>query len=125
MVSSRKSSCVIYEYNPDKHQRRSIRLRGYDYTQEGIYFITIYVNKHINLLGHVVYNEMILSDAGRMVESTWDLLPERFPNISVDNYVVMPNHFHGLIFIVGAPLVGAQDALVDDFSTRAGTRPAL
>ncbi len=99
-------------------QRKSIRLKGYDYSQAGLYFITICIQNRVCLLGQVCAGiapsdspEMILNDAGKMVEAEWLNLKARFPNIELHEYVVMPNHFHGILEIVppvGATLVVAQ-----------------
>lgn len=96
-------------YNPNIHHRRSIRLKGYDYSKAGLYFITICVQHRAYLFGHIANGEMILNDAGRMVENEWLNLKTRFPNIELHEYVVMPNHFHGILEIVGATLVVAQN----------------
>jgi hypothetical protein len=61
-------------------QRKSIRLKGYDYSQAGFYFITIVTQNRINLFGKIENGEMILNDAGKMVENQWLKLPERFNN---------------------------------------------
>ena len=58
-------------YNPDKHHRRSIRLCGYDYAQEGLYFVTVCCQDRACLFGKIVDGEMILNAAGRMVEKCW------------------------------------------------------
>ena len=100
-------------YNPKIHHRRSIRLKGYDYAQAGLYFITICCQRRGNPLwlpfGDIVNGEMQLNDAGRMVENEWLKLPERFKNVELHEYVVMPNHFHAILEIVGATLVVAQN----------------
>ena len=101
------------KYNPNIHHRKSIRLKGYDYSQAGLYFITICVNRRGNPLwlpfGNIKNGEMMLNDAGRMVENEWWKLPQRFSNIELHEYVVMSNHFHAIIEIVGATLVVAQN----------------
>lgn len=104
-------------YDSERHHRRSIRLKGYDYTQAGAYFITICIQNHQCLFGTIVDSKMQLNDEGRMVQALWEQLPQRFP-IELDAYVVMPNHFHAIVIIVGR--VGAS--LVDAHN-RAGTRP--
>ena len=101
-------------YDPDQHHRRSIRLKGYDDTQPGVYFVTIVIQGRECLLGTIVDGHVCLNDAGRTVQALGGQLPQRFPALDLDAYVVMPNHFHGII--VGASLVGAPN--------RAGTRPA-
>lgn len=107
------------------------RLRGYDYAQPGAYFVTICTQHRECLFGDVIEGEMVLNDAGRMVQITWEQIPQWFPTIELDASIVMPNHFHAIVVIVGAPLVGAP--LVDarpvgahpvDAQDRAGTRPA-
>ena len=116
------------KYNPEKSgnhksypNRKSIRLKGYDYSQAGLYFITICVQNRECLFGKIgvgvslVDNqnhnapEMILNDAGKMIETEWLNLKNRFPNIELHEYVVMPNHFHGILEIVGATLAVAQN----------------
>ncbi len=101
------------KYDPAKHHRRSIRLKGYDYAQAGAYFITMCTQDRACLFGDVVDGNMRLNDAGRMVVAEWAMLPERFPNVVLDAFVVMPNHVHGIIITttsVGAGLVPALDA---------------
>ena len=91
-----------------RYNRRSIRLKGYDYSQAGLYFITICCKNQEHFFGCISQQQMYLNDAGKMVESEWTQLPIRFPNIALHEYVVMPNHFHAIIEIVGATLVVAQ-----------------
>ena len=88
------------KYNPKIHKRRSIRLKGYDYTQAGLYFITICCQDRVCRFGQVVKGEMVLNEIGKMVESEWLQLPERFKNIALHEYIVMPNHFHSILEIV-------------------------
>lgn len=99
--------------DPHKHHRRSIRLQGYDYTQAGAYFVTICTQDRACLFGEVVDGEMRLNDAGQMVQAEWNALPDRFPSVGRDAFVVMPNHVHGIIVItndiVGAGLVPAPN----------------
>lgn len=101
-------------FNHNIHHRRSIRLKGYDYSQAGLYFITICCNRKGNPLwlplwlpfGKIENKEMILNDAGKMIETEWVALITRFQNIELHEYIVMPNHFHGILQIVGGT-VGA------------------
>ena len=87
---------------PNKRHRKSIRLKGYDYSQPGYYFITICVQNRLCLFGHIKNGEMILNDAGRMIEKWYAELENKFPGIKCHNMVVMPNHFHCVVQIVGA-----------------------
>jgi REP element-mobilizing transposase RayT len=87
------------KHNPHIHRQRSIRLKGYDYSQNGAYFITMCVQNREYLFGYIQNGEMKLNDAGRIIQAEWEKLPQRFFNIVLDTFVVMPNHFHGIIFI--------------------------
>jgi len=90
------------KYNPDIHHHRSIRLKGYDYSQAGAYFITICTQNRLCLLGKIDNGKMILNDAGKMVETVWNDIPRYYRGFCVHENIVMPNHFHGIIEIVGA-----------------------
>ncbi len=122
-------------FDPALHHRRSIRLRGYDYSGPGAYCLTICTRGKRHLVGEIVEGEMQLNPAGKMVEHHWSILTRQFGSIRLDEFVVMPNHLHGIIVVVGAPLVGARDACVGAAlvaaqpgavpnAKRAGTRPA-
>jgi len=142
-------------YNPNIHHRRSIRLKGYDYSKAGMYFITICCQNRICRFGKIVkiptnnnsFDEMVgaplvgaqiidgrpqgspqpspqpsprptittsdiqvmqLNEAGKMVDEQWLTMVTRFPNIELHEYKIMPNHFHCILEIVGAPLVGTH-----------------
>src|SRR6266540_3617173 len=88
------------EYDPGKHHRRSIRLPEYDYTQAGAYFVTIVVWQREYLFGDIVDGEMKLNKFGLVAKQQWDKLPQRFPNIELDAFMIMPNHVHGIIVIL-------------------------
>ncbi len=81
--------------------RRSVRLRGYDYSQAGAYFITICAQNRHCLFGRITEGAMVLNDAGGAVADCWFQIPDHFPNVELDEWVVMPNHIHGIV-IVGA-----------------------
>lgn len=80
-------------------RRRSIRLKEYDYSQSGAYFVTIIVKDRACLFGDIIDGEMKLNEFGRVVQIVWKALPERFSQVELDSFVVMPNHIHGVIFI--------------------------
>lgn len=82
--------------------RRSIRLKGYDYSQEGLYFITICTDEHVCYFGEIENQEMRLNDNGIFAKQCWEAIPAHFPNVVLHEYVVMPNHVHGILEIVGA-----------------------
>jgi REP element-mobilizing transposase RayT len=85
------------KYDPQKHHRRSIRLRQYDYSWPGAYFVTICVREKECVLGEIIDGEMRLSEWGRIVHEFWDAIPDHFPNVSIDGHVTMPNHGHAII----------------------------
>ncbi len=84
-------------YDPDIHNRRSIRLDHYDYSQEGYYFITLCVQDRACLFGEISEDKMALNPAGKMIHKNWNELPKRFLNLKMDECVVMPNHLHGIV----------------------------
>ncbi len=81
-----------------------MRLKGYNYSSDGAYFVTICARNRECLFGDVMDGEIRLNDAGHMVERWWNELGRKFPNVVTDVLVVMPNHIHGIIVIVGADL---------------------
>lgn len=89
-------------YNPQKYHRRSIRLQGYDYSQEGLYFITLCCQDRAHLFGKIVDGAMIFNDAGLQAQKCWQDIPNHFPNAVLHEYIIMPNHIHGIIEFVGA-----------------------
>lgn len=89
----------MHYYDPKIHHRRSLRLKGFDYSRRGLYFVTNCCQNFDYLFGDVINGEMIPNEAGLMVEKIWLALPERFPNIRMHGYVVMPNHFHAILEI--------------------------
>ncbi len=99
-------------YNPDKHHRRSIRLKGYDYSKAGLYFITICCQDRSCRFGHVDNDEMVLNEFGHIAYNEWCNLPKRFANFDLDVFQIMPNHMHGIIALndtVGAGFTPAQN----------------
>ena len=99
-------------YNPNIHHRRSIRLKGYDYSQAGAYFITICCEGRECRFGKIENDEMILNEFGNIAFNEWTKLPERFTNFELDVFQIMPNHIHGIIVLndlVGAGVTPAQN----------------
>ena len=94
------------KYDPAIHHRRSIRLQGYDYSQAGAYFVTICTQNRECLFGEIVDGEMRLNDVGKMIQAVWDEIPANYPGIDIDAFIVMPNHIHGIVVIVGAAPCG-------------------
>jgi putative transposase len=85
--------------NPQNHNRISLRLPGWDYSQSGAYFITTVTRGRENLFGDIKDGQMHLNEAGQVVWAVWNSLPERYPHITTGMASVMPNHFHGIIEI--------------------------
>lgn len=81
------------------HRRRSIRLKDYDYAQNGAYFVTLCAHERRHLFGEVVNGDVALNEWGRIVQSCWDEIPAHYPMVELDAFVVMPNHVHGVIVI--------------------------
>lgn len=94
------------KYDPNIHRRRSIRIPGYDYSQDGWYFVTICTQNRKYMFGEIVNDQMRLNNAGFMLKAWWQKVTNKFPSVQTDEYVVMPNHFHGIINIVGLTLRG-------------------
>jgi REP element-mobilizing transposase RayT len=93
-------------YDTSKHHRRNIRLRGYDHSQLGAYFITICTRDRMGIFGEIVNGVMHLNEAGHIVAWTWRDLPNHVPNVILDAFVVMPNRVHGTIIITSRPRGG-------------------
>jgi REP element-mobilizing transposase RayT len=105
-------------YNPEIHHRRSIRLKGYDYSQNSAYFVTICAQNRECLFGHIENGEMRLGEYGEIVKNCWDDLPNHYANVELGNFVVMPNHLHCIIILQTAANVG------DAANVGAGLKPA-
>ena len=86
-------------YDPDKHHRRSLRLPVYDYAQVGAYFVTLCTAGRTCLLNQIDAGTLDLSTYGHIVERCWCALPQHFPNVSLDAFVVMPNHLHRILIL--------------------------
>ena len=81
------------------HHRKSIRLKDYDYSQAGAYFITICTHERQALFGQIVDGQMQLNSLGEIVQATWSALIEHYADIHLGAFVIMPNHVHGIIEI--------------------------
>ncbi|TAK05052.1 hypothetical protein EPO33_03595 [Patescibacteria group bacterium] len=100
-------------FNPDAHRRRSIRLPGFDYASPGAYYVTIVTRARECLFGDVVDGVMMENDVGRMIWKWVRELPRKFRTVTIDSCVVMPNHIHVVIWIVGADLCVCPDQSID------------
>ena len=96
---------LISNKNTQYPARKNPRLSGYDYSNAGYYFVTICTHKRECFFGKIIDDAMCLNDAGRMIMSAWTDLPQRFDQVDLDSFIVMPNHLHGIIVLdKGIPL---------------------
>lgn len=89
-------------YDPQKHHRRSIRLKGYDYSQSGVYFVTVVSRNRELIFGEIVNDAMRLNQYGQYVAEWWTDIPRHFAHVDIDEFIIMPNHIHGIILIADA-----------------------
>lgn len=87
------------KYNPDIHHRKSIRLKKYDYSKNGMYFITICTEGNLCILGKIQDGIMHLNNAGEIVKNIWEEVVKNDENISSHIFVIMPNHFHAIVTV--------------------------
>jgi putative transposase len=95
-------------YDPRKHHRHSIRLRGYDYAQEGAYFVTFCTHERECVLGVIKDGAMMLSSEGEIATACWLEIPRHFPNVLLDEFVIMPEHMHGILILKDCASMGVQ-----------------
>jgi putative transposase len=95
-------------YDPNKHHRRSIRLRGHDYSSSGIYFITICTHHREQIFGAIADGAMQLNEFGQIVANHWQWLAIQYPYVELDEWVVMPNHLHGILVLTDTPRRGGS-----------------
>lgn len=122
------------KFDPQIHHRRSIRLKGYDYSQAGAYFVTIVAWHREMLFGEIVDGEMILNRNGKIVQEAWFDLKNHYRHVILGAFIIMPNHAHGIIVLVdddrrgGSSMIGGtispDEFHVGDVSLLEGkTRP--
>lgn len=110
-------------YDPEKHNRRSMRLKGYDYSQPGFYYVTICTQDRVERFGDVQNGKMIVNEAGEMVHAAWNRIPERYEHVVMDEYQIMPNHMHGILQIIFLENGGRQ--IIDPGNVGTGLVPVL
>lgn len=96
--------------NSNGHNRHSIRLKDYDYTQSGYYFITICTQGRVQRFGEIINGHVQLNAAGKMLQSVWNSLPCHYP-VGIDEFVIMPNHIHGIIVLKSSINFSISDAV--------------
>jgi REP element-mobilizing transposase RayT len=103
------------KFDPKVHHRRSVRLKGYDYSQAGAYFVTIVAWQREMLFGEIVDGDLVLNELGEIVREEWERTAFVRPNVELGEYIIMPNHVHGILVFVddmaGATRVGASRRL--------------
>ncbi len=92
----------MYKFK-NKYRISSVRLATWDYSNSGLYFITIYTQNRINFLGEI-NEEMYLNEIGKIAEQFWADIPNHFQNVELGEFIIMPNHVHGIIIINESPV---------------------
>lgn len=87
------------KYNSNIHHRRSVRLKEYDYSKLGGYFVTVVTYNKEYLFGNIINGNVILNDPGQMIQEIWNDLPKYYHEVEIDSFIIMPNHVHGVIFL--------------------------
>ncbi|MBD2070383.1 transposase [Leptolyngbya sp. FACHB-671] len=107
------------KYNLDRHHRQSIRLKGYDYSLTGAYFITLCTHQRECLFGEIVDGEMRLNELGQVVADVYLWLATQYSYVHLDAWIVMPNHLHGILVLTGDPRRGvSRNAPTEDATKR-------
>lgn len=86
-------------YNPEIHHRHSIRLKGYDYSSQGAYFVTLCCENRQHRFGEISESKIELTPCGQIATEWMENLPTKFPTIEIDEYIIMPDHIHAIISI--------------------------
>ena len=94
-----KKTKMSNQYNPKIHHRESMRLKDYDYAQDGYYFVTICAENKIEYFGKIIDGKIVLNEIGKIVNQCWLEIPKHFPDVLLDEHIIMPNHIHGVIAI--------------------------
>ena len=89
----------MVKFDLQKHHRRSIRLKGFDYTSAGAYFVTLVAYQRNTLFGEILNGQIQLSNFGKVADECWRDIPDHFSNVELGTYVVMPNHLHGILVV--------------------------
>jgi len=105
-------------YDPNIHKRRSIRLKGYDYSQCGLYFITVCAQNRECLFGEIVNGNMFKNPCGEMIVKWVNEIGNKFEDVRIQSFIVMPNHFHAIIDTVGADLCVCPDRPQGEHATQ-------
>jgi putative transposase len=96
----------------DKYRIESSRLRGFDYSTPGAYFVTICTKNHVCVFGEIAGGKMILNETGKTASKYWHEISDHFPSVALDAFVVMPDHVHGIIRIMDDPHIRAVFTII-------------
>ena len=110
MARGMKQKTNIEDKFKAKYRVQSARLKNWDYTSNGYYYVTICTYERIEYFGKIKNGVVMLSDIGKIADTCWLSIPEYFPFASLDGYVIMPNHIHGIIAIDNGTFRG-RDAI--------------
>jgi len=114
----------MIKFDSQKHHLRSIRLKGFDYSQVGVYFVTVVAWQRECLFGEIINRDTILNRYGEIVQKWWGEIPVHFVNVKTSAFVIMPNHVHGIILINGCRgTVPVSDDKIDPPITGGETLP--
>ena len=113
---------LMVDGNPNWPQRRALRLRHHDYRDPGAYFVTICTHQRKCIFGSIPDTIFEPSSLGTIVANCWARLPDHYPNLSLDSFVIMPNHVHGLIFLTETPPRHPLSEIIRGFKTFSAKR---
>ena len=102
-------------FNPFIHHRKSIRLKDYDYSMSGLYFITICCNDRMCIFGEIINGDITLNNLGNSAKECWLEIPDHFPNAILHEFIIMPNHVHGIIELINLDSVKSETSHVNKF----------
>ena len=102
-------------YKPNQPTRQPLRLRGYNYGQAGVYFVTICTQERLCHFGDTEDGVITLSPTGQIVQDVWDSLPSRFYDVATDAFVIMPNHVHGTLILGADSILGPKTTVGAQF----------
>jgi len=114
----------VMKQHPVRPQRRSIRLKNYNYSQGGSYFVTVCINGHRCILGSINNGVPQFTSFGEIVQEFWLAIPLHFPNVTLNESVVMPNHFHGILTLANGFAGAACCAPTENLNTNSLQRTA-
>jgi putative transposase len=109
-------------YDPERHHRRSIRLKAFDYRTPGAYVVTVCTRYGECLFGQISEAQMRLFSSGQMVQSVWDEIPAHYPGVDADAFIVMPNHIHGIVVLLPDDIDPEPNVWMGPSEAQAGLR---